>query len=412
MTLPSTGCSDATGAANDERRGDTHGEVRDSGGERAEERPLFAVVSRVTLPSTSNTLIAVIDSLEHGDVDMRRALEVPGFAAAHGSPELPGMIFVAEAEAPDITRYSVEGDELVRESTVSFAALGLTRSPRTIVFASDTTAYAISPETYQIIVWNPRTMAIEREIDLSMLERQGFVPAWVFRATLRAETLLIPITWVREGDDGGAAADSALVVLNRRTDEVEVVRENRCGGLRAIYAIDSGNTHIASSAGAPATWHRLYGERGGAEPCLLRLRAGESAFDPEFIVRPAALTDGQVAVDFSPAGPDHLIFQVLDESLAEITRESTAEELWAASAWRFFSVPVDGLFAEGTKRAVALDLPPSALNALRFEVDGRYFVAQIEADYSQTTLMDVSDPASVRRGPTIVGSAGNLFRVH
>lgn len=377
----------------------------------SDERPLYGVVSRITLPSGGSTVVAVVDSLASRQVDTATALELPGFAAAHGSPEVPGAIFVGSAEAPELSRYAVSDDgTFTREASFSLAAYGLSRAPRSVVFVSATKAYAISAETYQLFVWNPEEMVVEQTIALDLLERPGYTPAWVFGAAVLGAQLLIPITWVRmdEGDPG-AAPDSALVVVDVETGAVNVQQEGRCGGFRAIYPAGAGDVYFSSSAGAPATWHRLYGERGGSPPCVVRLRPGEASIDDSFLLRPTEFSPHPVAVDFSPAGPSHLIFQALDESL--VSPEAQAEELWNAAAWRFYSVPASTLQGGPVVAAELVDLPASALNALRFRIDDQHFVPQITADYSQTTLVNITDPTHPVDGPAIQGSAGNFFRI-
>jgi hypothetical protein len=375
------------------------------------DQPLYALVSRITLPSDSSTVVAILDSLDPQQVDTSTALEIQGFAAAHGSPALPGSIFVASAEAPEFVRYGVgDSGALTREASFSLAAHGLSRAPRSVVFVSATRAYAISVETYQLFIWNPTEMILEQSIDLGMLERPGYTPAWVFGAATRGSELLVPVSWVRSDDgDPGAAPDSAILSVDVETGILSVHEEDRCGGFRAIYAAGASDLYFSSSAGAPATWNRLYGERGGSEPCLVRLQPDGASTDETFLLRPSELSPHRVAVDFSPAGPSHLLFQALDESL--ISLDATAEELWEAAAWRFYSVPVSALSGERGVTAEPVDLPPSALNALRFAVEGQSFVPQISADYSETTVVNVTDPARPSNGPTIVGSVGGFFRV-
>ncbi len=375
------------------------------------EGPLYGVVSRITLPSGASTVVAIVDSLEAQHVDTRTALELAGFAAAHGSLEIPGAVFMGSAEAPEFTRYELGADGILAPgASFSLANFGLSRAPRSVVFVSPTRAYAISAETHQLFVWNPEQMIVDRVIELGMLERPGYTPAWVFGAAVLGNQLLIPITWVRADEgDPGAAPDSALLVVNVDTGALSVQEEGRCGGFRAIYPSGSGDVYFSSSAGAPATWNRLYGERGGSAPCLVRLRPGQAAIDDSFLLRPAEFAPHPVAVDFSPAGPDHLIFQALDESL--VSPDAQAEELWSAAAWRFYSIPASALETGGVGAAELVDLPASALNALRFRIDDQHFVPQILADYSQTTLVNISDPANPVDGPTIQGSVGNFFRI-
>jgi hypothetical protein len=376
-------------------------------------RALYALASRITLPGgIGSTLVAVTDSLAPGAVDTRRTLEIPGFGSAHGHRDVPGALFVGSAESPTFTRYDVsEAGALTKGETFSLAQYGLKAAPRTVVFASPTKAYAIAVESYQIFVWNPQTMTITRAIDLPALKRDGFLPMWVFQAALRDGKLFVPIGWARTGGDAGSAAESAIVTVDVTTDEVAVQEEKRCGGLRAIFKSANGDLFFSSSAGAPVTWRRLHGDRGGSEPCLVRMRAGDTGLDPSYLGRPTALVDSQVPVDFSPAGKSHLVFQALDEALFPVKVDTKDTELWGAPAWRFWSVPITAVTEGAAATATQVKLPPSALNALRFEVDGRNFVPQIKADYSETTVVDVSDPAAVVTGPTIRGSVGNFFRV-
>jgi hypothetical protein len=378
------------------------------------DQPLYVVASRVRSPEGGSTLIRAISSLQAGQVDLSAGLEVPGFGAAHGSLALPGAVFVANVEAPEITRYAIANDgSFQREGVVSFGNFLSGQAPRTIVFASATKAYAISVETYQIFVWNPSDLTITNVLDLGALERDGFAPMWVFNATIQGDQLFIPVSWARLGGDPGSTPDSAVVIVDTRSDELQISAEGRCGGLRAMFKSQANDFYFASSAGAPATWNRLYGERGGSSPCLVRWRAGQSAADADFLLLPSTLAPGHVPVDFSPAGPAHLIFQALDESLVAITPQVTPEQLWGSPAWRFWQVPIAVLETpvEGAGVAQPMALPASALNALRFEVDGRNFIPQVQGDYSTTVLIDVTDPLATTEGPSVVGSVGNLFRV-
>lgn len=375
-------------------------------------KPLYAIASRVTLPSSGVTLVAVLDSLEPRPVDTNRTLEIGGFGSAHGNPAAPGALFVGSAEAPTFTKYTVGDDgALAKQETFSLMDYGLKSAPRTVVFVSETKAYAIAAEAYQIFVWNPQTMEVSHVIELPALKREGFQPMWVFKAALREGKLIVPVSWSRVGGEPGSAPESAIVVVDTATDQAEIQEEKRCGGLRAIFGGGNGDLFFSSSAGAPATWRRLYGERGGSEPCLVRMRAGEASLDGGYLGRPSRLNEGRLSVDFSPAGKMRIIFQALDEALFPIQPDSTPEQVWGAAAWRFWSVPLAAVEADAEVTADPVALPASALNALRFEVDGRNFVAQIKADYAETTVVDVTDPANVVSGPTIKGSVGNFFRV-
>ncbi len=130
----------------------------------------------------------------------------------------------------------------------------------------------------------------------------------------------------------------------------------------------------------------------------------------------AALRDGKlfVPIGWARTGGDagsaaESAIVTVDVTTDEVDTKDT--ELWGAPAWRFWSVPITAVTEGAAATATQVKLPPSALNALRFEVDGRNFVPQIKADYSETTVVDVSDPAAVVTGPTIRGSVGNFFRV-
>src|SRR5690606_23551626 len=71
---------------------------------------------------------------------------------------------------------------------------------------------------------------------------------------------------------------ASLVHLDPTTDAVTVTHDERCMGMQVGFMADSGNAYWFADHDASMEWSVQM--RPGPHDCALRLRAGETTFDP------------------------------------------------------------------------------------------------------------------------------------
>jgi len=150
--------------------------------------------------------------------------------------------------------------------------------------------------------------------------------------------------------------------------------------------------------------HRL--GRLPTKPCALRVQAGETTFDAQYLEDLDALTGADVSGEPIPAGGNALFLRVFDESLATVADDSATYELTGQSAWRWVRWDV----ATDDVEAIA-SLEPSTSDVLWFQVDGHVYGTETTADYSETTLIDLTAEGGPKRELTAPGFLHGVARI-
>src|SRR5690606_23995191 len=117
------------------------------------------------------TYVQTIDSLE-GHFDNAKAIEMPGngVVMAHGK-----HLFVGLAEEPTWIRYSIDDSGAIAETgRLSLLNTGATYIDYGNAIVDDTTAVSVITAIPAAIIWDPATMTIKGEVDLSHLVRDGY----------------------------------------------------------------------------------------------------------------------------------------------------------------------------------------------------------------------------------------------
>jgi hypothetical protein len=98
-------------------------------------------------------------------------------------------------------------------------------------------------------------------------------------------------------------AKTALALLDGSTDAVTVVHETRCGAFSTVAAAPNGDLYFGSDTYAAAI-NCVAGNSSAPPGCLLRIAAGDNAFDPNYFVQVEALVEAR------PRQPDRARRQV------------------------------------------------------------------------------------------------------
>lgn len=293
-----------------------------------------------------------------------------------------------------------------RES-ISLAAHGLAfmwRDPGLVPFIAPDKAYVIDAETSSVVMWDPEAMqltgsfVIDGVVDASYPDT-GFEPD----PTRRGDQLLIAAT---HSNETATAPFSTLIVLDVQSDRVvSVVREERCGGLWNSVQASNGDIYYATGAWDAAQHHAL-GEAVATAPCLVRVKAGETAFDPDFFVRASDLTLGRATGGLVGGRDDTAYVKALDESL--LPEGADFDTIWSGAAWQWWRLD---LGAGGGGAVPVDDIVAAAAGGGELSVEGRAYALNVAADLAETTLFDMSADAGPEEMLSVRGWPYGVVRV-
>lgn len=371
----------------------------------AEGEPAYLIGTRIWDDTTTTSYFHVVPSLAEGTpIDVTRALEAPGAAKLFSAFDL-GWFAMGSGESPTITRYTLDASgALAPGESISLLGYGVTDLWDTLYFVSPTKAYYPDRDGAQLIVWNPTEMRVLGSVPLPATQREGYLPLYGYSPIWRGDKLLISVGWFDWDNNDSVLPETGLVVLDTATDSVlRFDVDARCGGVTWPTRAASGDTYLVSSAMAGAA-HRL--GRLPTAPCALRILADGAEIDPDYLVPLGSITSGTLVGEPMPADGEAMYLRVFDDSLAGPEAPAATWELTGQVAWRWWRWDPVANTAEALT-----ELAPSTADVLWFEADGRVWGTETTADYSATTLIDLSNPAGPERGLTVPGFLHGITRL-
>jgi hypothetical protein len=353
----------------------------------ASESPLFAVGASVFGPEGNTSYVALLPSLDRTvEIDYGRVLEV-GSASSIFGPERGSFFAVGLDEAPTITRYDITSDaQFVEGETLDLSAHGLGhmwRDPGLVPFLSSSKAYVIDATELQIVIWDPSAMRVLGSFALDGLTDADYpITRFEPAPTFRGDELLIVAT---HSTDATTAPFSTLISIDTKNDRLtRLVREERCGGLWDSVEASNGDIYFATGVW-DAAQNRVLGSGVAAAPCIVRVEAGDAGFDPDFFLDPAGI-GGYPAGGLVSGGGDVAFIKVLDEPALPTIRPEDFDAIWSGAVWQWWRFE---LGSPGAATPVT-SLPLSNGGGGELVVDGKTYVRNAAADFSQTTLLDMS----------------------
>lgn len=252
-------------------------------------------------------------------------------------------------------------------------------------------------------------MTIVKSVALPELTREGFSSVYPLSIQVRDGHLFFPVSFINF-ESVAVLPLSVLGVLNLETDDVTFVTDTRCSGIRSLFTGPDGALYGATD-GFFATQWRLHGE--GIKPCMLRVPAGQLAYDPSYTLPSRELVDSAIVGDLSvSADGSRFFFSAFDEVASPIAEGAVYSEVAAAPGWRVYEVPAASIASGRPTAAQPLaGLFLGARNGIRFNVAGRCWVGVPTEDYSSSTLFDISTTGDTKPGPTFLGSLGRVMTI-
>lgn len=363
------------------------------GGAADPESPLYGVVaSGLDADVTRIFSVSTLDAAGTEELDGQR---VRGYAGRRGVSWLPGsgLLYVTAEGNQGLIEIAFDGAGQQHERrTLSLTEHGMAPSAQYFnVFVSPTKAYLLTTSSDQVVAWNPRTMQAIKAFSLGLDVGEAQLRLYT-SVPPSGDQLVLVSSSIRTPVNDGILNDTTIIALDTREDEVISRRvETRCAGLwsrrqgpDATYFITSAlqaELHAQSPELVPA-------------PCLLRIRAGETSFDPTWM---GSLTDqvgSRLWGGFS-AGPDgtSLTRVAPEESLEDLSEAGLS--LFSAPIWQWWKTELDGSAASPLE-----SLGTSSAERGAIEVDSRVYTVSTDPETRADTLIDITDPERPTHGLT------------
>jgi hypothetical protein len=303
------------------------------------------VVTERESPEASLQYLHVLDGWpESGEVDYGSALELGEFVNVYA---LGNAVFVHQPEDATVRKLVVEADGSVSEDrTLSFAAYGVTGSGD-MVYASAERAQYVDEESAQIVVWNPSTMAASWR-DWDTLEYHDAAAIGVFDA-------------------------SAM------NPELQIIEDERCAST-VTTPFDGGDGFVYLVSDAALGFDALANPNRTAKAlCVLRIRPGANAFDPDFFVDLKAALGSPGFYAAHPMDGGKLLVNTWARDVALEGIASPADPSWYWELPPYFEFAIVDL-ATGSSTPVA-GIPRAAVQwSVTLRVDGGTYVQNYRAD--------------------------------
>lgn len=365
--------------------------------------PLYLVHSAIQNSEGRTNYFTVVDSLDQAKtLEYSKSLEVPGRARLYAAQGI-GFFAIGDGEDVSITRYELAADgSLVAGTRVSLQQHGVTSmGAQAVHFVSATKAYYKDDGQAQVIVWNPTTMTVEKAIPLpSELVKAGQVTSLSQWAARDGEAYFAVGNTTKEYDR--VAPGTSLVRIDTATDAITVTRDERCRGLGKTARVD--DTLYFFSDVINGFGHAVYPGDAGQQDCILKISKGKTAFDADYVGSIAPTIGNRIGTIIAVSSTGEAWAQVIDPAVMPTTPGTTYNE-WYGGGWSWWHLKLATL-----SDAVQAPGEAGAYSGFIVGSESGFFVSQTKADYSATTLLDLSKPTPAP-GLTFPGFTLDVARV-
>ncbi|HTV24419.1 MAG TPA: hypothetical protein VMG12_37260 [Polyangiaceae bacterium] len=385
-SLGASGCSEADGA----------GEADEVEGSQ----PAVVIANRVCTADECLMYLGAFPEVPRAELDRTRMIEFGGLIYNNS---FDGRVYTYDQQSLALKKFVITGDFLLEPAgELSFANFGLTGTSEAysrIVSASRAFSYLVDAQT--IVVWNPSTMAVEREIPMPPeLVRNG-IPANANPAVLAAGRVQWPVKWV-DFDNMRFDSHAAVLCIDIESLEVELLEDPRAAVTSVLRVTEGGDTLVLSDN--LAGWFNLFGEAAGTTPpeAVLRVQAG-AGFDPEYRVDLRAVTGSPAVYGGWFLGDNAMLLRVWDPEVDPSSVLTEANDYWSGE--EFVSMMMVDL---ESGRAERFDLPPrggAGSTGDPTEVDGKVYISVYRDGLDRTELFAVTpagaEPAFSTQGDVL-----------
>ncbi|AKF09762.1 hypothetical protein [Sandaracinus amylolyticus] len=360
--------------------------------------PAYAVTTTVFDETTAATYVTVLGSLDAQQVDLSTAREFAGWSsvAAHDA-----VLFVGHGERPEVERYALGADGTLgdAEQTVSFAAHGLSSASLSFNTIVDATMAHMALEQTSRVLWDPTAMEIVGSVDTPEVapERDGMaVTAANFQGrVVREDGVFQPYFW--HDADWYAFHQQSQIAIYARDGSLDALLDVPCPALQIATEDEQGNLYFSGMVDTIA--YDLVEEASTLERCVARIDAGEHAIAEGWPRRFEELTEGRPAGVFHYLADGIGILTVYHVENADPSSPTFLDD-WYAANWGLWLVDLEAWSAEPIEA-----WPLGSSNIFFSRLEGRLFVHSVEADFSSTTIREISVDGTLTERLTVPGYA-------
>ncbi|MET0791158.1 MAG: hypothetical protein ABW061_06515 [Polyangiaceae bacterium] len=253
------------------------------------------VLGSVVIDADGNrtTYVQTIAALE-GNFTNESAIELVG----NGTLLAGGKnFFVGLAEEPTWVRYTVDSNGKIGQTgRMSLANIGASQIDYGNVWLDETTAVSVFSSPAVAIIWDPSTMTVTKEVDLSELERPGY-ELEVWTTTVHDGLVYIPGRWA-DWDAGLVLPGVSTTILDPKSQKVlGTATDDRCTSAGQVVFDQAGYGYVmADGRNYAAQLFASDRDQAAPENCVLRLAPGATKFDPDYFYTVKSLTGGHESI--------------------------------------------------------------------------------------------------------------------
>lgn len=296
--------------------------------------PRFILTTALVNEDVANSYVLFLESLDAGEIGLDGAREFPGFVT---TSVRDGYVFIAEEEAPTMTRYEVAARgkqaELAKPTSLSFSDYGVASLGYGLnFFASPERAY-VSLDASERIVWSPQDMEIRGTMALALPDApKGFeLNASYDRGMLARNGEVFQSIYAANWDELSFAAESHVAVWNSEKDRFTRASSAPCPMLDVATRDDDGNVYFSNWVHANVAV--LLNPDQSAKPCAVRIPPDSTEIDSAWTRDLSELAEGRQVMNLQYAGDGKFVAAVF---YRERTTDPLDEEQISAANWRLW----------------------------------------------------------------------------
>jgi hypothetical protein len=361
----------------------------------------FLTNSVVFGDEANTSYVSLLPDLSSPEIDLSAAREFSGWADVWVHDE---HVYIADGEAPLVTKFALRDGQLVERGRISFQGRGAPSAAFwTNLFVSAHKAYLFNIDAREVVIWDPETMEITGSFELPELPDRGAqtlqVPSADRSSVVRGDRAYVPTLWAN-WDEFSLSEDSVILVIDTKLDKVIDTLSVPCTNLNVATQDDEGAIYFSNWVFSIAATLM----QGKPSACAVRIPAGSDQLDAEWSLTFADVTDGREAAALQYLGDGKALMSVFHDERASIDRETDPNELIATANWKFWAIDLE------TFEASPIDeLGWHAGGVYGERVDGQYYLLVPSADYAETVVYQVSSDGSAEERWRTTGWSNRLF---
>lgn len=350
----------------------------------------------------------VADISDKTTVNLKNAL-IGDYASSGYDLERKNTIFLGSQLKPVITKVTInESGQLEKGDVMSLRNAGMTTGQGSaFYFINKTKAYFIDVKEYKSVTWNPEALTFDQASIVSFDGLKTGIPGTDAKASIRDHKRVGDNVFIfarYQNSNGSFQKFGKVAVLNLKTNKVTYASQNQCGHLQGIAATDAGDVYFSSHSALASS------ERAGLttdKPCMVRIKAGSTTFDPNYYVDLKALTGSEAG--FLVQGPKNNGYLVVRDKTAGDIAKSDAAVTAAQKSAKWYWHEIDLSVDTETPKLTKLNLDPTIAY-------GTTSVAEVGKERTKTTFLasvgkDGTTFINLTSGSKMLKSPGHGFYI-